>query len=194
MTPKIFFVLGGPGSGKGTTCNLIHKTLNFCHVSLGDLIRKYMDDNPTSLNTLKYRLLLLDGKLLPLDDVTDFLIKYIEENDNKNQGLLIDGYPRSLEQLDMFVKRYGKTLHEQPHIHFLYINTPSDVMVQRVINRMRDTYDNDIKITEKRISNYNIDTIPVIEYFKAQHQTNYLELNGLNNININVKMFEKYIS
>ena len=37
---KIVFVLGGPGSGKGTQCNLIVKSCYYAHVSTGDLLRE----------------------------------------------------------------------------------------------------------------------------------------------------------
>ena len=36
---KVIFVLGGPGSGKGTQCKKIVKDYGFCHLSAGDLLR-----------------------------------------------------------------------------------------------------------------------------------------------------------
>lgn len=36
---NIIFVLGGPGSGKGTQCALISKQYNFAHLSAGDILR-----------------------------------------------------------------------------------------------------------------------------------------------------------
>lgn len=38
--PKIIFVLGGPGAGKGTQCSLIVKNLGYVHLSAGDLLRE----------------------------------------------------------------------------------------------------------------------------------------------------------
>jgi hypothetical protein len=37
--PNLFFVLGGPGSGKGTQCNYIVQEFGFKHISTGDLLR-----------------------------------------------------------------------------------------------------------------------------------------------------------
>jgi adenylate kinase len=37
--PNLFFVLGGPGSGKGTQCNYIVREFGFKHISTGDLLR-----------------------------------------------------------------------------------------------------------------------------------------------------------
>ena len=37
--PTVIFILGGPGSGKGTQCQLIHDHFKFNHLSAGDLLR-----------------------------------------------------------------------------------------------------------------------------------------------------------
>ncbi len=37
--PTVIFILGGPGSGKGTQCQKIHHTFGFHHLSAGDLLR-----------------------------------------------------------------------------------------------------------------------------------------------------------
>ena len=37
--PTVLFILGGPGSGKGTQCELICKNYKFNHLSAGDLLR-----------------------------------------------------------------------------------------------------------------------------------------------------------
>lgn len=37
---KVVFILGGPGSGKGTQCDLIVKKYNYVHLSAGDLLRE----------------------------------------------------------------------------------------------------------------------------------------------------------
>jgi UMP-CMP kinase len=37
---KVVFILGGPGSGKGTQCDLIVKKFNYVHLSAGDLLRE----------------------------------------------------------------------------------------------------------------------------------------------------------
>ena len=36
---QVVFVLGGPGSGKGTQCNRIKKEFGYVHLSAGDLLR-----------------------------------------------------------------------------------------------------------------------------------------------------------
>jgi adenylate kinase family enzyme len=38
--PQILFVLGGPGSGKGTQCDIMKAEFGFKHFSVGELIRE----------------------------------------------------------------------------------------------------------------------------------------------------------
>lgn len=38
--PQVIFVLGGPGSGKGTQCEKMIEEFGFIHLSTGDLLRQ----------------------------------------------------------------------------------------------------------------------------------------------------------
>jgi len=38
--PKVCFVLGGPGAGKGTACEFLVKKHGLAHLSAGDLLRE----------------------------------------------------------------------------------------------------------------------------------------------------------
>lgn len=40
VKPLVIFILGGPGSGKGTQCSLIRDRFKFIHLSAGDLLRE----------------------------------------------------------------------------------------------------------------------------------------------------------
>ena len=40
--PKVVFILGGPGSGKGTQCEIMTKKYGFLHYSTGDLLRDFI--------------------------------------------------------------------------------------------------------------------------------------------------------
>jgi len=41
--PSVFFVLGGPGAGKGTVCQKLVKQQGYVHLSAGDLLREERD-------------------------------------------------------------------------------------------------------------------------------------------------------
>jgi adenylate kinase family enzyme len=64
MTAEIVFVIGGPGAGKGTQCQMISKQFNYVHLSIGDLLRSEMKSG--SSDGLKIRNLINEGKLVPV--------------------------------------------------------------------------------------------------------------------------------
>lgn len=43
LNPEIIFILGGPGSGKGTQCERIVEEYNYTHLSTGDILRAERD-------------------------------------------------------------------------------------------------------------------------------------------------------
>ena len=58
------FVLGGPGSGKGTQCALLSREFGFVHVSVGDVLRREAASGSAQGCTLGA--LLADGLIVPM--------------------------------------------------------------------------------------------------------------------------------
>ncbi|CAG2182489.1 unnamed protein product, partial [Oppiella nova] len=89
--PVIIFVIGGPGSGKGTQCEKICKKYGFTHLSTGDLLREEVasgSDLGQSCNEVMKK-----GQLVSNEQVFALLKKAIHNNRRTN-GFLIDGFPR----------------------------------------------------------------------------------------------------
>ncbi|KOB70732.1 Uncharacterized protein OBRU01_14831, partial [Operophtera brumata] len=94
-TPVVW-VLGGPGSGKGTQCEKIIAKYGFTHLSSGDLLRaevKSGSDRAKCLTSIMER-----GELVPNEIVLDLLKEAIEANRDHAKGFLVDGYPREKSQ------------------------------------------------------------------------------------------------
>ncbi|XP_065002417.1 probable UMP-CMP kinase 2 isoform X2 [Musa acuminata AAA Group] len=91
--PFITFVLGGPGSGKGTQCVKIAETFRFAHLSAGDLLREEMSSN--SENGTMIHDIIKDGKIVPSEITVNLLRKAIHSSGNHK--FLIDGFPRNEE-------------------------------------------------------------------------------------------------
>jgi len=62
---NIMFVLGGPGSGKGTQCQLIAKEYGYFHLSSGDLLRAEVKSG--SDQGIKLQEIMKNGLLVPID-------------------------------------------------------------------------------------------------------------------------------
>uniref|UniRef100_A0A0E0GDL0 adenylate kinase n=1 Tax=Oryza nivara TaxID=4536 RepID=A0A0E0GDL0_ORYNI len=94
----VVFVLGGPGSGKGTQCANIVEHFGFIHLSAGDLLRaeiKSGSENGTMIENM-----IKEGKIVP----SEVTIKLLQEAMIKsgNDKFLIDGFPRNEENRAAF--------------------------------------------------------------------------------------------
>lgn len=61
--PRIIFVLGGPGSGKGTQCDLLKKNYDFLHYSVGDILRDFLKTG--SKDAKEISKLMKEGQMVP---------------------------------------------------------------------------------------------------------------------------------
>lgn len=92
-------IMGGPGAGKGTMSAKITEKYNLVHISTGDIFRSEIA-NQTELGVLAKEY--MDQGLLVPDEVTNNMVKsYLSKLDNEN-GFLLDGYPRSIDQAKAF--------------------------------------------------------------------------------------------
>ncbi|XP_048844285.1 adenylate kinase 5, like [Brienomyrus brachyistius] len=159
---KIFFVVGGPGSGKGTQCERIVAKYGYTHLSTGDLLRSEVDsesERGKQLSAIMQR-----GELVPLDMVLDMLKDAMIAKADVSKGFLIDGYPREVKQGQEFEKKIGV-----PDL-VLYIDTKEDTMVQRLLKRGETSGradDNEATI-KKRLDLYYKATEPVISFYEGR--------------------------
>lgn len=62
--PKVLFVLGGPGAGKGTQCSNFVRDYGFVHLSAGDLLREERDSGSPDGNMITQ--FINEGKIVPV--------------------------------------------------------------------------------------------------------------------------------
>jgi len=130
MDRKIYILLGAPGAGKGTLAAIISQEVGLAHIASGDLFREALSKG-TELGrqAKKY---MDKGELVP-DAIT---IKMILERIAKpdcDKGLLLDGFPRTLEQakaLDEALDKKGESVTKA-----LYINVSTEEVVRRLGGR-----------------------------------------------------------
>ncbi|MBS0708575.1 adenylate kinase [Streptococcus suis] len=89
-------IMGLPGAGKGTQAAKIVEKFNVAHISTGDMFRAAMA-NQTEIGILA-KSYIDKGDLVP-DEVTNGIVKErLVQDDIKEKGFLLDGYPRTIEQ------------------------------------------------------------------------------------------------
>jgi len=139
-------LVGAQGSGKGTQAELLSQTLGVPHVASGDLFRKAIDEK-TELG-IKAKVYIDRGELVPDDLTVSMVVKRLEEPDC-SQGVLFDGFPRTVAQaevLDKGLQEVGKQIDLA-----IYLQVPREELLKRLSGRY---------ICRAKQHVYNIDTHP----------------------------------
>ncbi|XP_060203423.1 UMP-CMP kinase [Lycium barbarum] len=154
--PFVAFVLGGPGSGKGTQCLKIAETFGFKHIGAGDLLRKEMYSG--SENGAMIQKLMEEGSIAPSEVTVKLLKKAIESAEHRK--FLIDGFPRSEENR----MAYERIIGAEPNF-VLFFDCPEEVMVKRVLNRNEGRVDDNEHTVKERLKVYKGITLPVVNHY-----------------------------
>ncbi|XP_030376432.1 UMP-CMP kinase [Scaptodrosophila lebanonensis] len=161
--PKVVFVLGGPGAGKGTQCSKIVERFQFTHLSAGDLLREERARKGSEFGALidDY---IRNGKIVPVEVTCSLLENAI--NKSGKSRFLIDGFPRNQDNLD----GWNKQMSDKVDMQFvLFFDCGEDVCVARCLTRGQGgsgrTDDNEESM-KKRIQTYYNESLPIIKYFQ----------------------------
>lgn len=94
-------LFGSPGSGKGTQAKLLRQQLQLPHISTGDMLRGHI----TAGDEIGQRAerLIKAGKLVP-DELVNELVKVRIAQADTQRGMILDGYPRTLNQAGVLLK------------------------------------------------------------------------------------------
>jgi len=96
---KLFLIIGAPGSGKTTDASIIaEKNDNIVHYSTGDMLREEVASGSELGQTIEGYI--SKGALVPLEIIVNTIVSAI--NNAPVANVLIDGYPRSVEQMTAF--------------------------------------------------------------------------------------------
>jgi adenylate kinase len=100
LAPAII-LFGSPGSGKGTQAKLLHRCLNAPHISTGDMLRAHITAGDEVGRQSQQ--LLRAGRLVSDELVNELVRERMLEPDCR-AGILLDGYPRTLNQARALLK------------------------------------------------------------------------------------------
>ncbi|XP_022155756.1 UMP-CMP kinase 3-like isoform X2 [Momordica charantia] len=156
--PTVVFVLGGPGSGKGTQCAYIVEHFGFTHLSAGDLLRAEMKSG--SANGLMIKSMINEGNIVPSEVTVKLLERAMEESGNDK--FLIDGFPRNDENRAAFEAVTGI----EPAF-VLFFDCPEEEMERRILNRNQGREDDNIETIRKRFKVFLESSLPVVEYYES---------------------------
>lgn len=161
----VIFILGGPGSGKGTQCSELTKHYGFIHISTGDLLREAKDgDGPNAKYIAET---MASGGLVK----SDILVEIIADRFKKSQGekFLLDGFPRSQENIDSW-KKIIDTSVETPLA--LYFNCSHETMKSRILERSKTSgrADDNEEAIINRLKVFEEQTLPILHFFESKNK------------------------
>lgn len=157
MRHDLIFVLGGPGSGKGTLCARLAAEFGARHLSAGDLLRSAPDVQAA----------LARGQLAPSERTVDLLLNELESSSSFDLLLhgmspstpyIVDGFPRTHENRRVFEARTPR----RPDL-VLFLDCPADVMVGRLMGRKRA--DDATEAIRERLRIFEAETMPVVRSY-----------------------------
>ena len=125
-------IMGLPGAGKGTQAAKIVEQFHVVHISTGDMFRAAMA-NQTEMGVLA-KSYIDKGELVP-DEVTNGIVKErLSQDDIKETGFLLDGYPRTIEQAHALDKTLAELGIELEGVINIEVNP--DCLLERLSGRI----------------------------------------------------------
>jgi adenylate kinase len=127
----VYIILfGAQGSGKGTQAELLSQTLGVPHIASGDLFRRAIEEK-TELG-IKAKVYIDRGELVPDDLTVTMVVKRLEEPDS-SQGVLFDGFPRTVAQAEVLDKGL-QAVRKQIDLA-IYLKVPREELLKRLSGR-----------------------------------------------------------
>jgi len=175
MAPPSLMIVGPQGSGKTTQAELLSKTFGFSLISAGDMLREVAREN-TPLGRKVRQTVNVEGRLVEPHLVTE-LIKEKIQAVPKDRGLVLDGYPRTLTQYELFKQFWPQTGRGDYHV--IFIDMPPEEAVSRLMKRVKRPDDTPAAI-QTRLQSFYAETMPMIRAIEADGKV--LHVNGARGI------------
>ena len=158
-------LIGPPGAGKGTQAAQLSQAFAIPAISTGDIFRHNVK-NETPLG-LKAKAFMDAGDNVP-DSLTNDLITDRLEQEDCSGGFLLDGYPRTTDQvrhLDGFLAEHGTSLDA-----VVQLIADADVVVERLRKRALEQgrSDDDESVVRHRLQVYEEQTAPLIDVYGSR--------------------------
>ncbi|MGX6403199.1 MULTISPECIES: adenylate kinase [Dermabacter] len=155
-------IVGPPGAGKGTQAERIVEKLGVPAISTGDIFRANVS-NETELGVLA-KSYMDKGEYVP-DSVTNEMVESRLAEDDAANGFLLDGYPRTVAQveaLDGILEKLGVALDA-----VILLDVDSEAIVQRLLQRGKEQgrSDDNEETIRRRIDVYGEQTTPLIDIY-----------------------------
>jgi adenylate kinase len=168
-------ICGAPGCGKGTQSDLIVEKYKLTHLSTGDLLRKEIAEK-SELGQIAESYI-AKGVLVPDNMIIDILSKYIENQADDSNGIILDGFPRTVAQaeaLEALLKKLNKEISV-----LIDLLVEKNELISRLLKRGQTSgrCDDNLETIQKRLEVYQLQTAPVNDFYKNLNK--YISIDGI---------------
>lgn len=156
---RVIFLVGAPGSGKNTLCDMLKLRYNIKHFGAGDLLREEMKSGSEVGNYIAG--IVNEGKIVPVK-ITVGLVKKKMELLGKENIFLIDGYPRNKDNIDGWNEVFDGSEGSRAEILcLLNLECSEEVCQDRLINRSLTSgrSDDQIETIKKRFKTHTTECV-----------------------------------
>ena len=169
--------MGPPGAGKGTQAQLVSTALGVAHISTGDLFRANVGGG-TALG-IEAKRFMDAGEYVP-DSVTNEMVRDRIASADCAAGFLLDGYPRTVEQvaeLDAMLAESGQEIDQ-----VVELTVVTDEVVGRLLLRAQTSgrSDDTEDVIRRRLEVYAEQTAPLTDMYR--HRGLLVQVDGMGEI------------
>jgi adenylate kinase len=170
-------LMGPPGAGKGTQAKFVAERFGVPAISTGDIFRANVSDG-TDLG-VKAKEYMDAGEYVP-DEITNLMVRNRIDEPDAEPGFLLDGYPRTLQQveeLDSMIKYTGHVLDA-----VVCLTVDEEVLVRRLLARAETDgrSDDTEEVIRRRQEVYAEQTEPLIEVYRERDLL--IEVDGMGEV------------
>lgn len=169
-------IFGAPGSGKGTQSEKLIEKYGLHHISTGEVLRDHIARN-TSIGQIA-KTYIDKGQLIPDSLMIDILEEIIDNEPKAKDGVILDGFPRTIPQaeaLNSFLAKRGQEIH-----HVVGLEVPEDELIDRMIKRGAQTgrADDNIETITNRLKVYHESTTPLRDFYIKEGKYRHIHGSG----------------
>jgi adenylate kinase len=155
-------IVGPPGAGKGTQASRIAQSFGIPAISTGDIFRSNIK-NETDLGKQVKDILASGGYVT--DEITNAIVRDRLREDDAEQGFLLDGYPRTVAQVEALDAMLAEGGHALDAV--LELTVDEDAVVERLLKRaeIEGRVDDTEEVIRERQAIYRRETAPLAEVY-----------------------------
>jgi adenylate kinase len=170
-------IMGPPGAGKGTQATAVADHFGIPAISTGDIFRANVaEGTPLGVEAERY---MKAGEYVP-DEVTNNMVRNRISDEDAQAGFLLDGYPRTVAQVEELDSMIAATGHRLDAV--LCLTVDKEAVVERLLKRaaIEGRADDTEDVIRRRLEVYAEETEPLIEVYGARGLV--VEVDGMGGI------------